>query len=1357
MIVGGVHSAKAQGWTASEVGAGDFYLYNVAAGDFISNGANWGTHTVVSNTGWLVNLSLSDGKYVIGSNSKYSRKHLGYNCYADNGDANQLWIFEPVDGLTNTYKLKTTNNTYASVGAGKYYFAVGDDTGDSRSYWKLVTAANRADLSKASITNPIDVTYLLSNPDFDENADNWATAGRGGKTGNDGDMNPCSEKYNTTYDVYQTVTGLQNGIYGVRVQGFYRNGGFADAVTARTNGTEALNAIFYANSKETPLKSILEDAGKATGGGLVSSGTYSGIPNDMNAASYFFSAGLYQNVIYVEVTDGTLKIGIKKTASVGADWTIFDNFRLEYYGSETTVSALENQALIATYNEKLAEANDFDLTPKMEASVKAAFSQAIEDNTIDTNLATAEEINTAISNLNDAISSVTNSINAYTNTKAYLDKMGAVLEGTNVYTTTAYNAYYKDWLDGYNANTLATATAATLNANIAYSTGWHSNNYIDDILLSTWSIGGEQCSNYDKGLYINTWSTEGNTDGSEFLTPFFEYWTGDANSLGANTIQTQITGLQPDGTYSLTIRARVRQSDNKTKIANGITMKVGDGTPVDISSGAQFGTGQFYIGNFSAVGKADSEGKLTGTITVAENSNISWLSFYNVRYTEGEDLSAYIADYEFALNNVNTTLTNDAAIYSSMQSDLQNAADTYASVDTTNKAALIAAKEALEEALAAYNAIVAPLRGSSIIGWTTTGNNGTFEVNTWSTEGNSDGSNMKTPFIQNWIARGTNLTDATMSYTVNGLTPGYYRVTALVRSLNEAGGATPAGSFIFANDAIERAFNGTACTNGVYANPVVYGLVGDDGTLTFGVKVIKANVNWISFKNFTYTYEGTTLTSDIANNLTEEARSFDNLTTGAAATQTAAVNALAVLSDANYIAAGQAIEAAYKAIDRDFSTLNAAIDAKDGYVLGFEKDEYAPYSGVVAALATARAIDQESEATSQSDINAAATALDNITANTQEVNAIYWKTDYTAEDKAADGYVHPIGWTNTGYNTRIMCAANDATDNPAMTTIGTAVFSKYNTTYGETIGYTMPLKAGKIYKITFKHCGWGNNPTTNIVLTDPESNTIALAPGFRAATSDGNTDAEHWYDYTGYFVSTTAGDYVIAFNKVGGGQQQIAWADMQLVSATELPFADGSVPTYAPGTYPTVKIARTLTADRWATAVYPFAVTGVDKIAVLSGYNKETAALSFSTAAASTANEPFLMKSATAKSEITLSNVDVVAAAATDATAAEVSFKGVYASTEVDNSAKNYVLSANTIYPVGANNATILPYRAYLQVAQDAEARIQSFFVDDETTGISVIESEQSAQDGYYNLNGQRVNASAKGIFVKNGKKVINK
>ena len=86
------------------------------------------------------------------------------------------------------------------------------------------------------------------------------------------------------------------------------------------------------------------------------------------------------------------------------------------------------------------------------------------------------------------------------------------------------------------------------------------------------------------------------------------------------------------------------------------------------------------------------------------------------------------------------------------------------------------------------------------------------------------------------------------------------------------------------------------------------------------------------------------------------------------------------------------------------------------------------------------------------------------------------------------------------------------------------------------------------------------------------------------------------------------------------------------------------------------------------------------------------------------------------------------------------------------------MLSDNAIYSVGVDGATINPYRAYIQVAQDAPSRALRFVVDGEqTTAIEGIEAENAENGLVYNLNGQRVVKAQKGLYIVNGKKMVKK
>lgn len=177
-------------------------------------------------------------------------------------------------------------------------------------------------------------------------------------------------------------------------------------------------------------------------------------------------------------------------------------------------------------------------------------------------------------------------------------------------------------------------------------------------------------------------------------------------------------------------------------------------------------------------------------------------------------------------------------------------------------------------------------------GWNIEGGN-TFEVNTLSHEGETDGSGMTTPFIEDHVGKENKAANATISHTVSHLIPGIYEVSGLIRVLNEAGGDTPFGATLYANEGSTNACNGEPCTNGVYGTYIVKGTVGTDGVLTFGIKVANANFNWVSFKNFKLQYLGAASIEQLQATLQEkikEAKAYaENCPKGIAAIVNAAI------------------------------------------------------------------------------------------------------------------------------------------------------------------------------------------------------------------------------------------------------------------------------------------------------------------------------------------------------------------------------------------------------------------------------------------------------------------------------------
>ena len=71
-------------------------------------------------------------------------------------------------------------------------------------------------------------------------------------------------------------------------------------------------------------------------------------------------------------------------------------------------------------------------------------------------------------------------------------------------------------------------------------------------------------------------------------------------------------------------------------------------------------------------------------------------------------------------------------------------------------------------------------------------------------------------------------------------------------------------------------------------------------------------------------------------------------------------------------------------------------------------------------------------------------------------------------------------------------------------------------------------------------------------------------------------------------------------------------------------------------------------------------------------------------------------------------------------------------------------------------SGSIAAGKAYLEIAKGEGARNLAIVIAGETTGIKAIETAKAA-NGIFNINGQRIAAPQKGLYIVNGKKVVIK
>jgi len=318
------------------INSGSYYLYNDESGLFISAGGSWGTHAIADETG--IDLTITSGStgYTLDTNISNggTAHYLGSNIYADS--APYEWTFAEA-GTINGKQAYTISNGTAYLTSPTTANTNLETASSVTAYakWLLYTRDDLlAMLDEATADNPVNATFLLPCAGFGRNdvrINYWnGSPARGGYAQSDwSDLN--GEKFSTTFDVYQDITNVPNGIYKITLQGFYRDGGYESAATLRSNGEEALNAYFYANDSIITLPSIFSEAGNYGTQGV--STTFGYVPNSQTDASYYIYNGLYNvGPLYVTVDNESLTMGIKKTEEVGNDWTLFDNIKILYLG-----------------------------------------------------------------------------------------------------------------------------------------------------------------------------------------------------------------------------------------------------------------------------------------------------------------------------------------------------------------------------------------------------------------------------------------------------------------------------------------------------------------------------------------------------------------------------------------------------------------------------------------------------------------------------------------------------------------------------------------------------------------------------------------------------------------------------------------------------------------------------------------------------------------------------------------------------------------------------------------------------------------------------------------------------------------
>ncbi len=1269
----------------TEVAAGsDYFLYNIGAKQFLTNGLDYGTRATVDNSGRVLTLATNTNGYSIYTNyvslNERSEAKAGFlttNGYVDTGTNDADWVFTPVDvaGYTNAYTIKNSDTQYLFFDQNNTNpgcpVNVGNNTGNDYSYWLLISKATReamGDYSHYLINTQMNAAWEFKTWSGSTAWDDVSIIQPGGLN-----SNRCGEKFHTIVDICQNVKEtLPNGRYKFYGQSFWRQDGSAEG------------PVLYANSDTKTILSL------------------TGTENSMNDASSSFTAGKYVNSVETFVNDGKLKVGIN--IRDGNQWVIFDNFVLDYLGQ-----------CVMDYAVKLPDGGN------MEADTWYYF-----------DIATAADNYTATATtLGDIICTT----DGYTQTSSTTSTVTLTAENNNLL---AQRYYVKS----SSANNLIVGVAAysysisEATADLTYIQP--GNTVTVNYTVNTNDPEGALTQDYSGVTFAgNAITVTPTASGFTFTVPTvatnnnyvlaipagaIKYNNDNQNAVQNITLKTPVLF---DGTYYLRVEATYNGTIESTSNAVGKYMARGTaysthlsidnyGLPVVVTTDGSNRTTLkmadtngyvFSNGDYDAFADGGSPTYFTISIQnskflIASNNRGGKYLKYNTSAVDDEEISVF--------DDGNGTNSGPIIMWN-IESISEHA--TAMQIKKNNQAATAAA--------AAY----ASGNYNSLNGITTVSALET-ELTANYIEGEFVSPSTITSVLESYQPRNNTFANLepvmVYSNTINITKPGFYKFSMQafnratwnndVQALHEAGADMPAAALFFGDsetqikslydesgeatatttegNTADVLYNGTYYANGTDAALVmfknnkyhndVWFYAPAAGTYTYGVKVM----GYAAGQWFIYSPESVTITS--------------------------------------YAAAADAT---------DYTNLNAAIETAEGKILGFEEGEYAPYNNVdaITAITTAKGIDQNAT-NSKLLVQSTIDALSNWIINATDVDAFY----DGGFSQIAIGNVSTTGvkgWTTgDANNMRQIVSAEKFANEKALYIWPTTV------NYGETTGYTMPLKANTWYKFTYSYGGWNDNmdsPTISILNSNGEgltSTETGSAPKY-------DTDVK---TYVITFQTGAAGNYIFSYAAPNGTNTTIG--DFSLTKCEN------------------VNLNMNITAAEWATFIAPFEVTipnGV-KAYTVEGIEGETLQ---KTELATTipANTPVLLNGPADTYPVSGVNI------ATEDSYTEGILVGVYKDQAVTSNGANdvYVLQKQDdglgfykASTVAAEAPTVKANRAYIKLASGGGIKAL-FFDDDEATAIESVDVQTAGEyDAIYTATGVKVNSLQKGlnIVVKNGK-----
>ncbi len=335
-----------------------YYIKNVSTGLYLNSGATWGTQACEGSAGMPITVTLSNGKYRLGTLS--GSMSAVSSPYMDNGD-NTTWTLQEVANTQYQYYLKI-NDTQALSSTGEQANANSTEdyvvsckafnADDDKQKWVLLTEERmKEEMANATTYEPFDVTPLLKAAGFDrmDAESNYASTNWPGlsfsywQNDQTAGHNGCAQYVSTgALTISQVLSAMPAGTYTVSFEGFYRAQAKKYSWSSSSTDYTMTVPVSFGGSYGNSSVNLKQNTGLDINGDA----RWTFLDNDSWLTSF--------DVTTTAQGDMTFKIAVPTFSSGNSSsrnsWIAVDNFVIKYKGDGSEEdNALSVKTMVGNY------------------------------------------------------------------------------------------------------------------------------------------------------------------------------------------------------------------------------------------------------------------------------------------------------------------------------------------------------------------------------------------------------------------------------------------------------------------------------------------------------------------------------------------------------------------------------------------------------------------------------------------------------------------------------------------------------------------------------------------------------------------------------------------------------------------------------------------------------------------------------------------------------------------------------------------------------------------------------------------------------------------------------------------------